>query len=395
MASFFGLASCGSGVTKDPSPSPRQETRSLKPEELVEAVLRHHHGAIREQMAAVVIELRESAQGPKTNCVLDLPDRLRVNHPDGTIETLLREEGRRYPPDDHQGMALEGERLAHLHKLRHHLRAIVLRPLHIATKVSATESGALSLELESGETWLLEVDLAKLNPVSLIGPAGALQFLEFLDTGFTQHATRVRLTGFGERWIHIPDGGFEFESSLFSHPRGEPITLPKTLTIVDDGADRPPTPEIQKIPASSILVLKDPGGWTQRASAIDAAAKVLYEHGQTANGLPAYVREGSDNLITIPFRSDLERGSQRLGSLDGWNIREQPQHAALVVAPPAGTWEISIKDGRASIDTFLKREGLEQEGPLRVLLIGIQGAIPSEEELQQLSLRLEQPIRGR
>lgn len=381
---------------QDPEPAP---TQPQKPLAVIDAVLTHHHGPLRGKLDKVLLELRPEPEAAPTQALLSLPDRLRVDRSDRDIELLI--EGIGWSCDGRKpAVRLQGDALARLRQLRHHLRALVLAPLYEAKKVERQSHGVLSLVLPGGETWRLELDEATLELENLRGPAGVVRFKSFLNTGVTVLPAVVVLPEDRVRHLKFRANPSLLHPRLFSDPSlplpGEPIKRgPIRQRTVDNPNERPPVAELQEIERRMYLAHRDPGTWNERTTVIIRSGNALGRKGQAADGLPSYRFAADGPQLLIPFKPDESRGHEPYLRGPKDVILHVPGHSAVVVAPAPGTWDDVIERGRKEILAFLRSKKLEADGPMIAIPFVDAGEIPSARDLRRLRIRLEQRARPR
>jgi hypothetical protein len=367
---------------------------------VIDAVLDHHQGALRGTFAHAVVELRPAEADPPVQALLALPDRLRLDWPDGHTEVLVEGAGWRCAGRE-PAVRLAGEELKALQQMRHHLRALTLAPLGEAERVERAGPGVFALVLPGGETWRLEVNEASLQIEELRGPAGAVRFTTFLSTGVTVLPRTVELPGLGTRWV-----SFRATDLTVLHPGlfADPTLLLRDLsdrpratrtTALRNPAEQPAAPELQDIDGRMFLAHPDPGSWEERRRIILRDGAALDAKGQAPGGLPTYrLAEGHTELL-IPFRPDPERGHPPFVSGPDDVVRHLPAHRAAVVAPPPGPWDEALERGRAMLAKYLQDNDLVTDGDLLCIPFLEVERVPDAKQREHLPLRLEQPVRQR
>lgn len=377
------------------------EQHPRSPREFIDAVIDHHHGTIRGTLDHAVLELRTTPEAQPLQVLVSLPEKLRLDHPDGTIELLVEGDGWRGSAN-HPAERLAGSDLTTLEELRQHLRAILLSPLYRAKTVKRAGPGVYSLILPGGETWRLEIDEPSLRLIELRGPAGPVQFSEFLETGVTVLPAVVELPKLGVRHVaFLANDLLVLNPTLFMDVS---IALPKTsiqprdrqTTELPNPDEKPDRPVIQDIRGRMFLVNADPGTWLDRRNLLLRAGTMLDGKGQTDDGLPTYRLAEAGTDLLIPFRPDPSRGHRPFARGDDDEVWHVPRHRAVVVAPPAGTgWDEAIAQGRKVIAEFLDANALVADGDLLCIPFLAPERVPDEKTLAKLRLRLEQRVRPR
>ena len=383
---------------RQPDPKPAAAT-AQDPRSLIDAVLDRHHGPLRGTLDKVLIELRAEPEAAPTQALLSLPDKMRVDYPENGIELLLDGTGWRCDGRKPAVKLKEGEALASLAQLRHHLRALVLAPLYEAKKIERKGPGVLALILPHGETWRLQLDEASLVLEELRGPAGAVQFESFLETGVTVLPAKVVLPRERLRYVKFRANPSLLHPRLFADP-ALPLpngpSKPRTTNrrTVGNPDERPPKAVLQDIPRRMFLVLADPGGWERRTKAIVRSGNALWGKGQTMGGLPSYRHAESEAQLLIPFMPDQARGHQPFIRGPKDVVLHVPDHTAIVLAP-MGTWDDVLKRGKAEINAYLAANDLEADGHLLTIPLIDAGVTPSAADLRKIQIRLEQRVRKR
>jgi hypothetical protein len=389
------LAAGALGAAHGPAQAaPSSEARDAR--QTIDAVLERFHGPLRGIFDRTMMELRSAPDDEPTQVVLALPGRMRVTEPDGTVRLLVDAAGWRCtgerPPE-----RLGGADLEELQQLRDQMRAVLLAPLYRAEQVKDQGGGVYTLILPKGETWRLQLDPATHDPVELRGPTGPVRFESFKDTGETRPVERISVPERGVVWVKVVAADVLLGDSVFSDPFskvGDTAGRAGRVVPVNQSSveELPRTPEVQSIPERSYLVLADPGTWAERSARIHAAASSLQERGQAANGLPTYVTRDSDAKLLVPFRPDPAGGSKPFVRAADDEVLHVAAHSAVVLAPPRGTWEQVLERGRADLQRFLAERRLQPSGPLRCIPYVQPEGTPSDAELRQLTVRLEQPV---
>ena len=369
------------------------------PHELVDAVLQKHHGPLRGTFDSAVIQLRAQPDDPATQVLLQMPGRMRVDHPGDRVDLLVDGNGWRCV----RGSAaerLEGEALQDLQTLMMQVRGLLLLPLYRAEKIKRVGPGILSLMLPGGETWRLELDPETLTLKEVRGPGGAVRFDAFLTTRVTVHPQRVALGERGTRHVKFVTSDLFVADSVFADPFGA-VDLNaakprrRALHAPRASSEMPARAELQELPRRTYLVLADPGDWDARCRAIVAAGQLLGDAGQLPDGLPTYRLTAGERRLLIPFRADPSKGSPPFVRSEGQVIEHQPAQQAVVVAPARGPWRETIASGEKMIAAFAAARGYRAAGPL-VAIPFIEPVVPPDAALRgKLPIRLELPVRAK
>jgi hypothetical protein len=259
-----------------------------------------------------------------------------------------------------------------------------------------------SLILPGGETWRLELDEPSLRLIELRGPAGAVKFSEFLDTGVTVLPSKVELPKLGVRYVaFLANDLVVLNPTLFMDPSlklTDASTERRTTqtTSLPNPSERPDRPVLQDIRSRMFLVNPDPGTWSGRQQLLVRAGTMLDDKGQAPDGLPTYRLTAGGTDLLIPFRPDPSRGHRPFVRGEDDKVWHVPHHQAVVVAPPEGTpWDEAVAVGREMIAQFLDENALVADGDLLCISFLAAEEIPDEAALAKLRLRLEQRVRPR
>lgn len=384
---LIALATAAAGQETPPPPS-----------DVVDALIEHHHGVLRGTFETALLTLTTPDGGATMRAVMALPDRLRVDRPDDTID-VLRDDVAWRCAAGRAPERLEGDELDAVLTLRDSLRAVVLAPLWQRTGVERAADGTLRLTQPNGETWTLGLDDDGTEVRSLSGPRGTVEFRSFLRTGVTVLPQRVVLPQLGERVLRFEASDLYLDPAVFEDPfaiRVDPTQKLSTRPLrATTAADLPTKPEVQDIDARTYLVLEDPQAWPKRVETLLRVGSRLAEQGQMPDGMPTYVIGEKSTELLVPFRPDPGSGRPPFSRRADQRVRHEPTHRAVVFAPEPGPWDQVRERGNQRMTRFCDEHELVAAGPLRMIPMLDPTTPPTASEQRVLRVRLELPVKPR
>ena len=362
---------------------------------LIGRVLERCQGPLRGRLEHSLCAVQLGADQQKAQLVLDLPDRLRVER-NGIVELWRGEDVWRCEPGV-GARRLDGAELrvaARWHRLA---EALALVPLARATKCTRQGPGVFTLVMPGGATWRFECDEQTLAPRTLSGPDCELRFGEFYETERTRMPRLLEVEGIGRLEARFLLSDARFDDLVFLDPGTRAEALAATESRPDareEGGERKPRkPEVQRIHATLVLVLDDPGDWKLRHGLLDREGRKLWEQGQMATGLPILWQDGTKARLGIPFGPDPERGSTPFVQHEHQEVLRRPRHLAAVVYPPRGPLAAAEPAAQAALAEFLREKRLVAAGPLRLIpYLTLGPEPPAAKDLERIEVRVEIPL---
>lgn len=323
-------------------------------------VLRRSHGTLFGQHRTVVLEMRSpTSDSSDTELVsFALPDRLRYSPGDGPEMLLLGDEAWGWTGDQ-AAAPLQGDDLRRLRQLRALLAATYLEPLYRASDLRRNDR-VLEFVVE-GSPWRLELRADDLLPSVLTGPDLEVQFLELLDRPNGCLPSRVRLGSLGERILSLRDAGRPIPEAMLRPPDD---STPARADLVISGKRPTRTPEVQRVPAGTWIVVDDPGSWEQRRRTGAELGSRLYALGQLNSGDPLLFEEDGQDRFAIPIAPDPDQDGKALTSFDGGELRQVPERLVVAFDPPPDEAGFATRRDRglARLRAFLTEQGLREAG---------------------------------
>lgn len=389
IGSLAGLLAVACSDATPPAAAPRAvDLAAIADTDLVDAVLDECHRPLRghlDRIAAVVT----LPDGAEVQLFAQLPDRLRTQAHDGSFllrdDTVLRlgDDGATAAPTD------AAERVRRLRTL---LDGALLGPLHRA--IGCTRAGASEWDVAQPGGGVVRLAL---RPGTLL-PArlGEVTFGEHLRTTTTWVAKRAALPEFGECTLRFTFGDVTWAPDFFTaKPRVDAPSAPLPSHVrmtTQPGEARSPVPVLQEQPATSWLVVADPGAWPARHAAYRPLHASLEAQDQHVAGFPLLWRDGERAWLGAPFRRRAD--GPAFVAPDQFTVRELPAGRWLVVYPPAGDLAARIAAGERSLREALAARALEAAGPIVAQpFVHLQEGVPTEAKLAAPVVRLSVPVR--
>lgn len=394
----------GPSAAAPPTAAELEKLHSLPPKQLVEALLQTCHGPRkgRETMGRVLLELGPAgAEDLGEQAILASGRRMRYQHADGEVEIATPTAHWRAVASTglHQ---LEGEAAAQLDRRHGLLRACVLAPLYRAVQIEAGAAPG-TLRLRRGKAiWELHTrglrrkdGSAVLVPDRLQGPAGAVRFLEYFDSGAMLIPSLVELAGFGTLRMRIKATDLVFDPRVFDDPLGS-HGVEQKHSRRRPGDTRPPDGNVvlRYVPPRQIMIVEDDSAdWPARIRLMNEAPRILGKQGQEAADLNYLYEDGGKRYIGFPFqpydKPFVALPEQRI-------LRRDEQKVLVLYARPGPAYAARVATAREALEKALRDKDLRASGPLRVIpyLDEAQGrkVLPDPGALDQMPLRLELPV---
>lgn len=358
LAVAAALAACGDSNDDETPPPDTAPPDTRAPRAVIDAVLARAHGPHRGSFDSVIVEVRESADGPATTFSVDLPDRIRRNGPDGRIAVF----------DGEQAWAWQGAGAAEfadratrteLETWLAVLDLVCLQPFVRADRferVGPHRIAALTAAARHELAYQPSTDA----PQSLQGPAGSIEILELYDSGTTRIPVVVRIEGVGQRHLRFWETGVEHAPDAFAPPAGE---TRETFVV---GAPAPSTAaRIETTPAVEWLMTPDPAAWPQRMAWLRDAGGRLGARGYGNGGDPFFVTIDGEEWFVVPFRP-VRSDPEPVTPKEGERVVRVASGRAVVVDASPGEFEARVDAAGTQVATFLREQGLEPDGPRRV-----------------------------
>ncbi len=289
----------------------------------------------------------------------NLPDRLRVQWPDGQVQLWDREssfaaEG----GSTHELPAADHARLRALHRL---LCAASLQPLRAAAAAVRTGPRSVQLTQPDGSEWQLILRDDSLLPARLDGPDAAVTIEAHLTTSRTRIVKQAAVAPLGSCALRFDAIDFAWDESMFAErrPQAPAASSPPLLL---GRPNRPTTPTIEAVRPLQWLCVEDPGDWRRRSEAVMRWLSELQARGQTMAGFAGLLRDGDRTLLAVPFRPDA--GGESLAAPPHWDVRTLPSSRALAVYPARGDFATRWREGDSQLRAALAAQDLVATAPV-------------------------------
>jgi len=358
-----------------PAP-PRVDTRELSAAQLRDAVLANCHGPVRGEMDRIQVEVTLPDQ-TMLQVFAQLPLRLRVQQQRLPTQVLDGEAAFTLPPDGDPTTPRAAD-LQRLQALRALLDAAAFGPLYRATHCDRPADDMLVLTQTDGSEWRLALRPGTLLPAELGGPAGTFRFEDWLHTPQTWMPAHVHSAVLGSCRLVFRNSNVRVSPDLFAPPgTSKPNALapstanhdpPRIFAPGFTPESRPIVPELIDAPATSWVVLDDPGDWPARRAAYAPCHSELVRQQQHLAGFVGFLRDGDAARMVIPFRRRTDDGGRPTGpefvQPDGWQVRQVPATRQLLVFPSGDSYAAKVAAGTQLLTRALQQQGLQAGGPV-------------------------------
>lgn len=349
---------------------PALDHRTLVPAEVPALLLAACHGELTgfSRFAAKVT----LPDGGTAQVFGKLPDHLRVQWPDGSIDLLDRDRALGLSRDNGAAEELALAAATRLRAMRILLDTAGLGPVRRAT--SCTRTGPKTFLLHQEEASGVELEL---EPTALrVRRLGSVQVEEHLVTSTTHIVRIASIEPLGRCTIRFDKIDFALDETIFvSTPRSVPLTpirpanndpvaKPQSDTVTVGTPRRPTEPVIEPVRAQRWLCLPDPGTWPLRAAAVQTHLTTLAKAGQTTAGFQGLLRDGDRTLLVVPFRQ--KDGAPPFAEPAGWDVREVRAGRALAVYPASGDIDQRATAGERALRAALAEQALDADSSILV-----------------------------
>src|SRR5262245_9473190 len=379
--------SCGEDAPADPV----VDVAALPADQVPQLLVRACHGSIAgmDRFAALV----RLPEGDELSVCGVLPDRLRVQWPDGAIHLLADGHAeRRIGADGHA--ELSGAAALRMRAMLTLLDAAALGPVRRATACTRTGPRMFTLTQPAGPPWQLTLAEHALLVDELRSGEFAVRVVDHLRT--SQSQTRIVRTAtvdpLGLCQIRFDAVGIPWEDAVFDAAR--PATRGTQQWPLTIGAPaQPRTPVIEAMRAWRWVVVPDPVDWRERAAVVQRYAKELQAGGQHV-AFAGFIAEGERLLLVIPFRPADDTGQRPFQVPADWTVREVPAGRALVVFPPDGDVAQRTAIGERLLRDELTARGLVATGPvLAQPFLHLDEGLPDSKALAAPAVRVSVAVR--
>jgi len=299
----------------------------------------------------------------------------------------------------------ESSKIEQLDRLQSLLRAALLEPLYRAKNVVQVGPSAYDLTLTDGTVWKLQVQSFKpaqgdavFLPWKLAGPAGRLTWHSYLHTGVTHLPKEMELGEFGKRLVSLEASNLTLDDGWFSDPLNPDYVTPDNKqAVLRDGnpgaGHQPGKPRIDYTRASRSIVIKDPGTWTERAALVNQEARRLYAQGQEGDDLEFLFERDGTACYAIPFTMRRDGGRPFVPE-QGQDVLRLPRQRAVILRTSPMEIAAAKATARTILDKFVKTNGLEVAGPLRIRpFIEMDQVIQGKLTVEEVEVQFELPIK--
>lgn len=331
--------------------------------EVPSRVLAHcHQGLVGMDRFAARIELPD---GTILQAYAHLPDRLRLQWPDGAVHLLDGALAHRWTGAGER-VELAADAAARLVAVRTLLDVAALGPLHRAIGSTRLDERTFAVAQPASEPWQLTLAAGSLLVERLVGPHGAVDVLEHLRTSTTQIVRVAAIEPLGRCRVRFDSIDCTWDESLFeaqreaAAPTAAPAPAPATITV--GAMPRPTAPTLESLRAARWLVVDDPLDWTARAATVQHHMQILRERGQTTAGFAGLLQDGERQRLVIPFRAAPDAAP--FAAPADWTILEVGAGRALAVYPDRGDLAQRRAEGEHALRQALQAQGLEAIGPI-------------------------------
>lgn len=337
---------------QQPTPQPAVP----EPEQLPAALLAECHGRLSgfERFAAKVTV----ADFGTAQVLGSLPQRLRVQWPDGSIELLDGDRGVRLEDGGAGRRPLDEAATARLAALRELLDAAGLGPIRSAVRCERVGPHSYLLHQRDGT----KVDLELRADALRVDRLGAVRVLAHLDTSVSHVVRIAEVAPLGRCTVRFDRIDFAWDESVFTETpaQAKPVEGEKPGVVRIGAEARPTEPVVESVRAQRWLCVDDPGDWLARSQRVQELFATLSDAGQTTAGFQGLARDGERMLLVIPFRP-LD-GKKAFAPPAGWDVRDVPAGRALVVYPAEGSFEQRRARGEEQLAQALRERSLQSNG---------------------------------
>ncbi len=398
-ASLLALALAACGDRREPAPAPDADPRvdiaSLDAATMPQRLLAACHGEVSgfDRFAAQVT----LPDGSKAKAFGSLPQRLRIEWPDGRIHLVDGDRAFAAARDGAAAQQLGDADAARAFAMRRMLDAATLGPVRRAVACQRTGPHAFELAQSHGSSWRVELRPDALLVASLAEQrndnAAEVKVLGHLRTTTTRIVNAADAAPLGACAIRFDAVGFAWDESMFdeaSTPSSEAPTQTPTFTV--GAPQRPAEPTIESVRPARWLLVDDPGTWQGRAAAVARWTAELKANGQSAAGFAGVLLDDGAARLVVPFRPGKD-GKSFAPPADAF-VREAPTARALAVYPPAGDFAARASRGAQQLREALAARGLTADGPILAQpFLHLDEGEPDAKSLEQPVVRVSVAIR--
>jgi hypothetical protein len=390
---FAPLAVCRRSGADADAQARDVDTAAMAPDAVIDAVLHECHGEL-QGWDRVLVQVT-LPDGRRFQVRGRLPDRLRMQATDGTT-WLLRDGGAYVLRDDGSYKALALGELDQARALAALCDAAALGPLHRRTAVTRSGPASFALAQPDGSEWQLELEPRKLLVARLRSPDGEVHVLGHLHRTTTWIVRKAEIAPLGACDLVFETTDLVMDDADYAlskpAPKGDHPTGTNPVEVQVGGEDQPskPTP-ITGEPRHAVF-LDDPGGWEQRAAAVQTALKSLEAAGQKLFGNVGFLTENGRARLFVPFKP--RDGKQAYRPPAGTDVREVLGGKLLIVWPAAGSYEQRVADGERLLTAALRERRLTAAGPIFAQpLLHLDEGVPPADKLAAPKVRVAVAVR--
>ena len=296
--------------------------------------------------------------GSKAKVYGSLPDRLRIEWPDGQTHLCQGSRAlrvtRQAPPTSPLDPIAASRALA----MRRLLDVATLGPARRATACERLAANAFRIVERDGAAWRMELQPNALLLASMTPLDGADQDRVAVEGHLRTSTTRIVQTAdiapLGRCTIRFDAVDFAWDETMFEAAVVAASEEKPSLIV---GAPQHPTePVLEPARAARWLCATDPGSWEARAALAQQWTATLREAGQSVAGFCGLARDGDRELFIIPFRA--AAGAEPWTPPSGVEVREAAATRALAVYPPTGSFDERRATGLAQLQRAIQDRGL-------------------------------------
>jgi len=382
---WLAVYGCGPEAPVDPV----VDVGALPADQVPQLLVRNCHGSVAgmDRFSALV----RLPEGDELSVCGVLPDRLRVQWPDGAIHLLADGHAeRRIGADGHA--ELSAPAATRMRAMLTLLDAAALGPVRRATACTRTGPRTFTLTQPAGPPWQLTLAERALLVDELRSSEFTVHVVDHLRTSQTRIVRAATVDPFGLCQIRFDAVGIPWEDKIFDATR--PATRGTQQWPLTIGTPaQPRTPVLEAMRAWRWVVVADPSDWRERTAVVQRYAKDLQAAGQHV-AFAGFVAEGERTQLVIPFRPADDAGQRTFQVPADWTVREVPAGRELVVFPGEGDIAQRTALGERMLREELTARGLTAAGPvLAQPFLHLDEGLPDSKALAATAVRVSVAVR--